>query len=390
MPTTFGQSPDSRSWWREVTLAQIMTPKPITVKPIDSLSHVLYLLNRYQLSRLPVTEEDKLVGIITRADIIRAEADKLSGETNQVGQATEPSYVVYQTRAPAVGKGRLLVPLATPETAHLLLRLAAAVARDRQYELECLQIITIPRTQHPTQTPVNTINHRRLLRQAERLGRKWQIPVHTQIRVSHDVAQAILETIEERHISMIFKDWQGEATNSPGYIFSNVIDTLIRQAPCDLVLVKLGHKEDVMADGTIVSSCTLPLAWQRWLIPIAGGPNSRLALQLIPAFTTFANSPHINVAQVFSPSDSEPNITLLQQAASFLNEKLNYRVATIPIRAYSVSEAVINFATSQRCDVIILGASREGLLQQAIHGNIPEAIAKGVDSTVVLVRQAPG
>ncbi|NET58685.1 MAG: universal stress protein [Symploca sp. SIO2E6] len=367
-----------------------MTPKPITVKPTDSLSHVLYLLNRYQLSRLPVTEEEKLVGIITRADIIRAEADQLSGDTNKVGQATEPSYLVYQTRAPAIGKGRLLVPLTTPETSRVLLRLAAAVARDREYELECLQIITIPRTQHPTKTPVNTTNYRRLLRQAEKLGRKWQIPVHTQIRVSHDVAQAILETIEERHISMIFKDWQGEATNSPGYIFSNVVDTLIRQAPCDLVLVKLGHKEEVMADGTIVTSCTLPLAWQRWLVPIAGGPNSHLALQLIPAFTAFASAPQINVVQVFSPSNSEPNLTLLQQAASFLAEKLNYRVTTIPIRAYSVSEAVINFATSQRCDVIILGASREGLLQQAIHGNIPEAIARGIDRTVILVRKAPG
>jgi len=386
--SAFRQSPNPHSWWRQVTLAQIMTPKPITVKPTDSLSHVLYLLNRYQLSRLPVTEEDKLVGIITRADIIRAEADQLSGETNQLGPATEPSYLVYQTRAPAVGKGRILVPVAKPETAQVLLRLAAAVAREHQYELECLQVITIPRTQNPTQTPVNTTNNRRLLRQAEKLGRKWQIPVHTQVRVSHDVAQAILETIKERHINMIFMNWQGEPTNSPTHIFGNVVDTLIRQAPCDLVLVKLGQKEEVMADGTIVASCTLPLAWQRWLVPIAGGPNSHLALQLIPAFTTFSFVPQINLAQVFPPSDSEPDITLLQRAASFLEEKLNYRVAAIPIRAYSVCEALINFASSQRCDVIILGASREGLLQQAIHGNIPEAIARGVDSTVILVRKA--
>ena len=164
-------------------------------------------------------------------------------------------------------------------------------------------------------------------------------------------------------------------------------DTLIRQAPCDLVLVKLGHKEEVMADGTIVASCTLPLAWQRWLVPIAGGPNSHLALQLIPAFTTLASAPQINLAQVFPPSESKPDLSLLQRAASFLEEKLNYRVAATPIRAYSVSEALINFATSQRSDVIILGASREGLLQQAIHGNIPEAIARGVDSTVILVRK---
>jgi CIC family chloride channel protein len=38
--------------------------------------------------------------------------------------------------------------------------------------------------------------------------------------------------------------------------------------------------------------------------------------------------------------------------------------------------------------VIVLGASREGLLQQAIKGNIPEAIARYGDRTVILVRGA--
>jgi CIC family chloride channel protein len=37
----------------------------------------------------------------------------------------------------------------------------------------------------------------------------------------------------------------------------------------------------------------------------------------------------------------------------------------------------------------MLGASREGLLQQAVNGNIPAAIASRVDnSTVILVRGA--
>jgi CIC family chloride channel protein len=51
-----------------------MTPRPITVLPDAPLSDVLYLLNRYQLSRLPVIQGQKLVGIITRTDIIREPA----------------------------------------------------------------------------------------------------------------------------------------------------------------------------------------------------------------------------------------------------------------------------------------------------------------------------
>lgn len=372
----------------ETSLAEIMTPQPITVIPTDSLSQVLYLLNRYQLSRLPVTEGRKLVGIITRADIIRAEADKLSGTNNQVGSSIEPSYVVYQTRAPQTGRGRILVPLANPQTAPVLLQLAAAIARDRNYEIECIQIILIPRSNTPAHTAVKTTRSRRLLRLAEKLGRDWKIPVHTQIRASHDTAQAILETVKERHINLIFMGWKGSPANSPGRVFGNVVDTLIRQAACDLVLVKLGYREDEQDDGSTVASCPLPIAWNRWLVPVAGGPNSSYALQLLPALAKLAVTPILKVAQVFPPSILLPDTTGLEKAAYFLSHKLNTGVAAIPVRSYSVADAVIHLAQADQCDVVVLGASREGLLQQVVHGNIPEAIARGVNSTVILVRSA--
>lgn len=373
----------------DTSLAQMMTPQPITVNLGYSLSEVLFLLNRYQLSRLPVTEGRKLVGIITRADIIRAEADKLSGEIDQVGPHPEPSYVVYQTRAPAVGKGRLLVPLANPQTAPVLLQLAAAIARDRNYEIECLQVIPIPRHNNPAQTAVNTTKSRRLLRLAEKLGREWKIPVHTQIRASHDAAQAILETIKERHINLIFMGWKAESPTTSGRIFGSIIDTLIRQAPCELMLVKLGHRDDLQSDGTTVASCPLPIAWKQWLVPIAGGPNSSHALQLLPALATLAVAPTLKVVQVFPPSTLLPDTAGLEKAAYFLSRKLSCQVAAIPVRSYSVAEAIVHLAHSQHCDVVVIGASREGLLQQVVHGNIPEAIARGVNSTVILVRTVP-
>lgn len=374
----------------DTPLAEIMTPQPITVKPAYSLSEVLFLLNRYQLSRLPVTEDRKLVGIITRADIIRAEADKLGGDTEQVGPRPEPSYVVYQTRAPAVGKGRLLVTLANPQTAPVLLQLAAAIARERHYEIECLQVISIPRHHNPAQTAVSTTKSRRLLRMAEKMGRDWEIPVHTQIRVSHDTSQAILETIKERHISLILMGWKAELPTTPNRIFGSIVDTLIRQASCELVLVKLGHREEVQNDGTAVASCPLPVAWNRWLVPIAGGPNASCALQLLPALTSHNSAFMIGVTQVFAPSILLPDTSGLEKAAFLLSHHLScQKVVTIPVRSYSVSDAVIHLAHTQHYDVVVLGASREGFLQQVVHGNIPEAIARGVNSTVILVRGAP-
>lgn len=68
--------------------------------------------------------------------------------------------------------------------------------------------------------------------------------------------------------------------------------------------------------------------------------------------------------------------------------KLSSTVVALPVQANSVAEGVINLVQTEGYDVVVLGASREGLLQQAIQGNIPEAIASGVESTVILVRGA--
>ncbi|MFM5981067.1 MAG: chloride channel protein [Sphaerospermopsis kisseleviana] len=360
--------------FRHTVLREIMTPKPITVKPTQTLSDVLYLLDRYQISRLPVVEKQKLIGIITRADIIRAEADRLNCKNGMTGPQPEPSYVVYQTRSPSVGRGRLLVTLANPDTAETLLQMAATIARDRHYELECLQIILVSRNSSPSETEVRTTRSRRLLRHAEALAKKLHIPIHTQIRVAHDVGQAILETIKERHIDLMFMGWKGN-TSTPGRIFGTVVDTIIRQATCDVVVVKLGNYSE------------LP-HFNRWLVPMAGGPNAPIAIKLLPALVTLGKEPEIRLTQVFKPSELKPNLQFLEEYTRQLirHRNLHSNVFATPIEADSVTEGVINLVKKEDFDVVVLGASREGLLQQAIHGNIPENIASGVDSTVILVR----
>ncbi|ARV61574.1 chloride channel protein [Nostocales cyanobacterium HT-58-2] len=379
---------------KEDLLREIMTSNPLTVTPMHNLSDVLYLLDRYQISRLPVVEGRRLIGIITRADIIRAEADHLNGENRQHGPRPEPSYVVYQTRSPSTGRGRLLVPIANPETAATLLEMAGAIARDRHYEIECIQVLPISRHSSPTETPVRTTKSRRLLRLAEALGKKWKIPVHTQIRVTHDVAQAILETIKERHIDLILMGWKGN-TSTPGRIFGNVVDTIIRQATCDVVLVKLGATDwltdftDKSSDISVAKSAVTP-QFKSWLVPMAGGPNAWVAIKLLPALITLGNDPKVRLTRVFKPSEIEPDMTVLEEAIRQLirRRKLGSTVFAAPVKSNSVSEGVINLVKKEHYDVVVLGASREGMLQQAITGNIPETIASGVDSTVILVRGA--
>jgi len=352
-------------------LADIMTPQPVTVKAHDPLTHVLYLLNRFKISRLPVVDAHKLVGIITRADIIRAESDQLSGDTPRFGPGAEPSYAIYQTQAPATGQGRILVLLHNPQTAEVLLQVAGAIAQDRNYELECLQVITVPCSQAPDQAVVKTTRPRRTLRRAEHFGRQHNIPVHTQIRVSHDVAQAVLETIKQRHIDLAIMGWRGK-TVAPGRVFGDVVDTVIRQAPCEVIVVKRGDTSH----------------FNRWLVPVAGGPNAKRAFEIIPALVRLGKSPEVNVCKVFSTVNAASESTTLSDSVENLERRLVCPIAAKPIWGSHIADAVMMLAWKERTEVLLIGASREGLLQQAIKGNIPEAIARKSNCTVILFKGA--
>jgi CIC family chloride channel protein len=98
--------------------------------------------------------------------------------------------------------------------------------------------------------------------------------------------------------------------------------------------------------------------------------------------------PQIKLCQVHQPSVAEPDRRELKQAADFIQRRVSCSIIATSVCAKSVSDALIDLAQNDQCDAIVLGASREGMLKQVIQGNIPEAVARGCDCTVILVRSA--
>jgi CBS domain-containing protein len=54
------------------SLSEVMTKNPVSVGPEESLNDVVNKMNTKKLKRLPVVENGKLIGIITRKDLIKA------------------------------------------------------------------------------------------------------------------------------------------------------------------------------------------------------------------------------------------------------------------------------------------------------------------------------
>jgi CIC family chloride channel protein len=97
-------------------------------------------------------------------------------------------------------------------------------------------------------------------------------------------------------------------------------------------------------------------------------------------------NPEIRLCQVLEPGASGSEQGVFDQALAFLERQVTCPVISTSLCANSVEDALIDLAQKDQCDVIVLGASREGLLHSVVKGNIPEAIARNCDCTVMLVR----
>lgn len=66
----------------EVTLAQVMTPNPITIDPERHAIDALRAMNDHGFCHLPVVEGERILGVVSRSDFTGMEIDRLNEENH--------------------------------------------------------------------------------------------------------------------------------------------------------------------------------------------------------------------------------------------------------------------------------------------------------------------
>ncbi len=66
----------------QVTVADIMTKKTLTITSATTIERVALLMNQHRINALPVLEDDELVGIITSRDVMRVLLEAVGIETD--------------------------------------------------------------------------------------------------------------------------------------------------------------------------------------------------------------------------------------------------------------------------------------------------------------------
>ena len=100
------------------TAADVMSRSPMTVAPDASLADVARLLEKQRIKRLPVVDGGKLVGIVSRANLLRglATAEPPTAATEASDREIKEK---LETAISAEGFGRLINPIVQDGTVHL-------------------------------------------------------------------------------------------------------------------------------------------------------------------------------------------------------------------------------------------------------------------------------
>jgi CBS domain-containing protein len=87
---------------QRVPITEIMTKDLVTLDPTESLYDAEKLFNQHNIRHIPVVEDRRIVGVISRSDLLRISYSNLSEDEETVETLIYDSYTIPQvmTRVP--------------------------------------------------------------------------------------------------------------------------------------------------------------------------------------------------------------------------------------------------------------------------------------------------
>ena len=74
----------------EIKAGQLMTTKLVSVSPGDAIKEVIAKMKKFQISQLPVIDEHKLIGLVSESTILEALLNSKSTKVKEVMQEAPP------------------------------------------------------------------------------------------------------------------------------------------------------------------------------------------------------------------------------------------------------------------------------------------------------------
>ncbi len=280
----------------------------------------------------------------------------------------------------AIKQYSVMVPVSDIGQARELGKLGAMLAAVHDGELFALHVIRVPRAMTISEGRIFLRHGRHVLEAAIEAGKSFDVPVRTMIRLGRNIGQTIMNTARERRANVMLLGWPGY-THSRDVAFGSVIDLISKNPPCDVAVVRFRRPWE---------------APQRLLLPCRGrGANVRLAFALARDIVSFYAQPEqggheidICALHVVTPGQPAEEVEAFRRQIGRLAEELGVRVQVLEQEAEHVVAGIVGVIRPD--DVVIMGASEQGVFEQRLFGNIPEQVMRLSPSTIIMCKSYQG
>ena len=267
----------------------------------------------------------------------------------------------------------VLLPVANVAAARPLAQLGALVAQANHGELFALHVIRVPRQIGINDGRTFLRQGRPLLEEISDIVQDYHVPVRSMLRLGRNVGDSIISVARERRTDLMVLGWPAHIPHQKEEAFGTIIDLMAKNPPCDLAVVRIRR--------------TGPPA--HILVPVAGGPNTRLALELAVTQADAYEQRDGKRPEVVALNlilDGANGDSLEQRRQALIHE---FDIDTLPLelrlrQADDIVRGILDEAAS--FDQIIIGATKEGLLEQSLFGSIPQRVAEEALTTVIMVK----
>ena len=266
---------------------------------------------------------------------------------------------------------RILIPVANPLTAEELIRIGASLLEPRTGELTALGIVEVPEGMPLSEGATRARQARRLLQKVLDYAPEGTV-IHPLVRIGRHAAAGIVEAAAEQEADLMIFGWGGKSgphRDGGGPVISPTIDEAVREAPCDIAVVKQRGARDI----------------RRILVPVRGGPHAELALRVADALA-LKHGATVAVMHLVPQGVTEAVRAQAEHAlAQFARQHVTARSEPILREAHNVRTAILREA--EHADLVVMGASAPpGDAGSSLFGALPEAIAQRAKPTVIVVK----
>ncbi len=261
----------------------------------------------------------------------------------------------------------VVVPVIEVEETQRLLPLASAIARHQGGRVLLMRVVVVPGDQPLSNGVLETRRVRAELDALADTYRRDEIGVQTAVTVAHTLVEGIATVVREQRADLLLLGWQADRS-SPERLFGPPIDDLLREPPCDVIVLRL-------QDG---------VRCERVLLPVRNGPHTPLACDLALAM---ANHYEAAITVLYDNTHRQADDLTVRESLQSL--RTMPRVSRWLERALPAEQAIL--AESGDHQLIVLGVTGRRTDPEAPIGPLAERILRQASATVALVchRMAP-